>query len=463
MKLRHLLIYSLTALSFSGLANTKADSGLPPVLSYYPDCEYEIVEKTKVSNSSVQPLSRKNKLKVINKLRQEAQDAGANAVIITKLTVDKPSKANLNDSFRKLHMSAELIKNCAPNDRVTKNLTRYNEEGRRLSGSWNSNLSLQFKLTLPAKPKFARPAITSNLLSMSDGIYGAKLGASFDEVKQLLGDPTIELNLYEEQVVLGYGRRHWFYFMQDKLIRVQTSDLVLNQAVLNEAPYWDFFDHHKWQIEGKIAQGASLKDVKEALNIEDKLTKSEQLSFKQDNAELILHFSYEKDFETKQKLYNLDYFDYRIANYQEPVVRDMSEVQDQLAQVTRAFSKLQSNVELENDDFDLSSVLGVIWLSPTEKLQIYNDNLLLKVNKKQVKEIRLMESLFQQQLLTQSPWFLGNFGVGKSMAELRPHFGEDALELTLDVYIDSDDYELKLAFDDSQGEPELYEAKLKIY
>lgn len=436
---------------------------LPPVLSYYPDCDYEIVEETKVSNTAVDPLSLKNKIKLINKLRKEASEVGANAVIITKLKVAKPSDANLNDAFRRLSFSAELIKNCGPNDAVTKKLTKYNEEGRLLAGSWNSSHSLKFKLTMPAKPQFARPDLNDTSLSMSDGVYGVKLGTSYNEVKLKLGDPTIELNFYQEQLVLGYGRRHWFYFKDDQLIRVQTAELILNQAVLNEAPYWDFFDHHKWLIEGKISKEMSLDKVKKELNFTGELNKKKQLVVKRDGTELILYFTYKKNYQTQEKVYYLDYFDYRVESYESPVLTELTDVDDQLTQVTKAFSKLNSQSELSNEDFNLNSVLGIIWLSPTEKLQIYNDNLLLKVNRKEVREVRLMESLFQRSLTAQSSWFLGNFSEGKSMAELRRFFGEDALELSLDVLIDSENYELKLAFDDSQGEPELYEAKLTIY
>lgn len=460
-------IYSLSCLLILSSLNVWAAGNeaqeLPPVLSYYPDCEYKIVEETKVSNTAVQPLSRENKMKLINKLRQEAAEAGANAVIITKLKVEKPSDVNLNDAFRRLTFNAELINNCGPNDAVTKKLTKYNEEGRLLAGAWNSTHSLKFKLTMPAKPKFARPDINSRTLSVSDGIYGVKLGTSYEEVKQQLGDPTIELNFYQDQLVLGYGRRHWFYFKGDQLIRVQTYELVLNQALLNEAPYWDFFDHHKWQIEGKISKDATLDEVKQALNLSGKLNKAKQLVIKQDGVELILHFTYKKNYQTQEKIYYLDYFDYRVEHYNTPVMTELTEVDNQLARVSNAFRKLNSQTELNDEDFDLDAVLGIIWLSPTEKLQIYNDNLLLKVSKKDVKEVRLMESLFQQQLAAQSPWFLGHFTEGKSIAELRPFFGENAMELDLDILIDSDDYELKLAFDDAKGEPELYEAKLTIY
>lgn len=445
------------------MANTSISEQLPPVLNYYPDCNYEIIEKAKVHNSTLDPLAHDNKMKLINELRREAAEVGANAVIITKLRVGNPSKANLNDNFRKLLINAELIRNCGANGAITDKLTKYNDEGRLSTNSWSSSLSLKFSLTMPEKPKFERPEQTNQVISFDQGVYGIPLGTSYKEVRRKLGDPSVELNFYEQQLVLGYGRRHWFYFQNNELVRVQSNEPILNQTVLNQVPYWDFFDKHNWLIDGKVKNGDELSKVKQVLGLDAKLNKNEQLVISGNDAELILQFAHTKDHITHEKTYVLTYFDLQKTDYQQPVVKEMSQAKAQLAQVNKAYDKLNKQQALTPQDLDLNALLGIVWIEPTEQLQIYSDNLLLLSEEKQVKEIQLVESLFQQKLQVNQPWYIGKFGEGNTMAELRPNFGDDALELSLDVLIDTDDYELRLAFDDAKGEPELFEAKLKIY
>lgn len=131
--------------------------------------------------------------------------------------------------------------------------------------------------------------------------------------------------------------------------------------------------------------------------------------------------------------------------------------------MSAVYEKLKSNQTVKAPDLKMSPLLGAIWVEPTEQLHIYGDNLIMRVKDDDITEVLLVESLLQSELNAEQSWFIGDFKEGLTMSELRPYFGDGALELDLDVLIDANSYELRLAFDDSKGEPQLYEAKLKMF
>ena len=434
-----------------------------PVIDHYPNCDYEVLKKARSSTIKESGLNLADeKAELIKLLRQDAADTKADALNIEKITLENPLTLD-NQSKRRLTMLALLINTCESDTSLPTTYAKYDETGERLLTT--SKQKTTYSWVLNSKPEYVRPELSNNEISLESGAYGVKLGSSYQEVLDAFGHPSVELYIYEQQKVVGYGRNHWFYFIDEQLVRVQNEERLLNYDVSNQIPMWPFFDDHQWHIDGKIKNRMLFTEAEKQLDDEIILNDKRQLVMKGDTAELVVHFHFIKNHFTLEKINRVGAFDYRTTNYPEPVLKSYTGTELNFARVTDIFERLQVHREKVQLSDIGKEALGVIWLSPSRQLQLVNHQLISMVQKNRVKEIQFFPSvLFEEQNMeSDKQWYLGNFEEGKTLGQLRPYFFNGAIEMDWEVMIDSDNYHLMQLFDEDKGEPKLHQAVLTIY
>ncbi len=310
--------------------------------------------------------------------------------------------------------------------------------------------------------------IANAVISLNNGIYGAKLGSSYQQTISEFGDPNIELNILENEIIIGYGRHHWFHFQSGKLVKAQTYPPFISLGTLNKIPLLDFFDDYKWMIENKLSYKSNLEEVRSALNIYMPLNKSNQLLIKGQANTLILNFKLDNYRTNGKKNYLLNGFSLQTNDYNAQKVKHLGAQEAQYQVIAKAFLKLQKNQELnwQELNIEIGKPIGRIALTYYSSLNIYNPHLLIETNSSEWVKVYFMDNLFLpnvKEYPSVLSWSLLNFKQGKSLEQLRKYFPENVSEREYKVSIDSNRYELSLYFDEINGHNLLYQAELMFY
>lgn len=465
----------------SKAAFAESDTVLPEILDYYPNCDYQVLT-TYTVNSKVKEGFKdgvkgfqlpKLKIKLLNKIRKKAQEIGAEAVILLNKKMKRTRGSKLkstanNTSGYTLSYEAELIKLCTKFSDSTRKLTPLNHQGeKQIALSSKKSNRKEFVFTFPKKAKLKRPLLTNTEISLSHGLYGVKMGEKLQQVIDTLGDPSVTLLLHEHELILGYGRRHWFYFQEDELVKIQTIPPLLSQESINLIPILEFFDYYNWKVNKLIARHSNLAEVKLALGIDIELNEKNQLIIKDNKNVLALNFSVSVSYPSKEKNYSLSGFTLQTNTYQSYSTNNI-EQRDQSIIIDQIYLKLQEGGIIDSKELNkqLGAPLGYITLSMNSELNIYNSNLIVQTRNSQLVSIFFNEEVFLEDhnfFDELGPWQLGPFIQGRSLEEIKTYLPNDAYITDDEVEIETENYTLSLFFGDIDGENSLYQAVLKLY
>lgn len=443
----------------------------PPILDFYPNCSYDIV-KTYSAKSQTDDTSKKTKKTndLLLKIRKEAEVVGADAVIlIAKEIKRKITATKFKVAIFTIKYEAELVKLCNDESNDAKRLTAYDHLGNKTINltSTSQKISNTLSHTFTFSDTIHRPKITINEVSLENGVYGVKLDDNYQNVIATLGTPSTIINVFTDEFIIGYGRRHWLHFQNNKLVKIQTTATLLSQSTVNKIPFLDFFDDFNWRINNKISYKTNFTDVNKTLQTTDKPNKKDQLILENNIDKLTLFFNNYKKQGEHDMQYTLNGFSLEKKAYQQ---LDNKVSIDRAKNFTVLKNIMDSLNEKQNIDFDvvksqLGEALSSIKLSNKEQIIIYNNNLSLQIKNNNIK-IKLLEDIFLTGVLdntTSPPWYLGNFIQNHSVEQLRKYFPIDSFELDNQVVIDSDEYQISLFFDDNGDESLLYEAEVILY
>jgi len=208
------LITTFIISSFSTIAKTDINN-LPSILDYYPNCSYEIIETASSKEETEQPLAIETTQLLLKRLRKQAKSIGANALILTARKTRKSKSAFDTAGFGKtkvlytISYHAELIKSCKEEFGSYKKAAAFNHLGEKIL-SFKNEIQLSAKVVINTeKAKLHRPIVTNQEVSLEHGLYGIKIGSDYQQVIAAFGDPSIQLNLLNNELLVGYGRRFW--------------------------------------------------------------------------------------------------------------------------------------------------------------------------------------------------------------------------------------------------------------
>jgi len=453
-----------------------ASDSFPSILNYYPLSDYQVIKKYTAKKKTNKPYDSKTTQALIKKLKNKGASIGADAVIIIDKKVKKAlnsakSYGNRQDGISEYYVSyeVELIQYSQGDVKFSSRATPYNEEGYKQVKSVISTARIETKFVFkpPVKPKLHRPEVMTNEVSVKNGVYGLAISSSYEEVKEMLGDPSVELQVLKDELILGYGRNHWFHFKNNQVVKIQTRQAPLSTTLLNEVPLLDFYDDKNWLVNGTIERNASLMKVKEVLGADLILNNKNQLIVKENNTTLILHFDYSKDHETNKKHFYLSDFTLQSSTYLPAMLQIASQREAQFDAISQVYSKLQRESGIDSSwlESQLGKPVGRIFKSASHFLTLFNENLYIETKREDISSISFVEEVFAQQVSKEinKPWYLNQFKQDGKLDEMRQKFPSEAFELENEVSIDNDNYQVTLYFEESKGANRLYEAKLVVY
>jgi hypothetical protein len=458
-----------------GALSKEVNDNFPPILDYYPNCSYDIIETVSSKKTTLEPSSSKTTLQLLRQLQIKAKNVGASALILVNKKriksndIHQAGRAKQSKAFYTVSFNAELIKSCKEKNSTAKKLTKYNHLGQRTVKS--KGLVMSFKpieIKYPEKAKLHRPQILNQEVSLENGLYGIKMGSEYEHILKTFGDPSIQVDLLKNELLVGYGRRHWLHFQAGKLVKVQSSSQFLTQTILNEVPFFDFFDDFSWRINNKFSRGDKLNKIKASLNIDTPLNVNNQLILNHQNNTLVLNFIYKKDSETLEKEYSLSSFEMYKSDYKIKDVNVSDSREKQNSIIAKTYRNLQQEIDIDwnNIEEQLGKPIGRITLTANSALIIYNSNLLVKIKNKELNTIQYIQAalLDNDVFFPESkPWTLDNFKQNISIEELRPYFQNGNSEYEGEVEIQADAFNLSLYFNTAETDSPLEEAKLIIY
>jgi hypothetical protein len=443
---------------------------LPPILDYYPNCEYQVIKETSVIGMVKGQELAKTTKRLLNQLQQKAIDAGANGVIIMDKKIEDVDVLDEKGGQQQICFFAKLIVQCkqeeiaykmgSPNV-IHQKFTAYNHEGVKAKSM------MTFKLA-SSDSRVGRPKVINTEISLANGLYGVKLGDSYQQVIKKFGEPNVQLTLLADELIIGYGRHHWLHFQLDKLVKVQSTLPYLSASILNKIPLLDFFDANAWKINNKVGQQALLEDVYPELALDKPLNEKNQLVLNSQDKVLILNFIASKNSHTNEKKYTLGGFSMEQSNYKESRMLPFDDQVIQNEAITQAYLALVSNKDINVNKLaeQLGEVKGRIVLQRGGTMHLYNQHLMLKVNATELVEIHLLEEVFindNANSNSKAVWALGDFIQGGSFEQLQKSFPDDAYESNYGIEIPSVGYSLFLLFDDYNNRKPLYEAVISVY
>jgi hypothetical protein len=456
------------------IQTVSAETDLPAILDYYPNCDYQVMKVHSLKVTTDELSAGKAKLSLLNKLRRKGRDIGADAVIVTEKVVKELMniEKNLGTHSKKiskyaLSFKAVLIKLCESTDKRDQKRTPINHEGNSVKTTFISSTTIRNKIIFnpPAKAELNHPIVNNKELSLVNGLYGVKIGASFEDVINTLGDPSIVLSEFEGEAILGYGRKLWFFFQVNKLVKIDTQLDSVSPTLLNKIPLRNYFDDNPWMIDNKLVRQSTLAEVKSTLGIKTQLNNYNQLIQSDKGNRLILSFSFREDIDNNTKEYFLDSFTLQIKDYSQPSHEISYNPERQFDDLSLAIAELTEGKEIFWRELKakLGQPLGRITLTATSFVDIYNANLLIGIKSGELDNILLLEPLFNlPKRQMKDAWYLGEYVEGKSIEQLKKLFPADAFELANKIIIDAEQYQLTLSFFDSEEKTALYEAELSF-
>lgn len=467
LKITKLKLITFSILCFIHFASDASDE-LPPILNYYPICQYQIADTVTIKkNLSKYEDELKFLPNILKSIRSKAKEIGAEAVIITsrnlKLANTPKNKKPL------LSFSAELISQCGNLTANKQRPTPFNKEGQKTLASWDKKITLkgrEYKLT--QRPILRHPAITDPVVSFDNGVYGVKLGDSYEQVIRSLGDPSIELGILENEPIIGFGRRHWFHFQSNKLVKISTRSEVVSGDHINRIPLRDFFDDLPWKINNKLKHFASLNQVTQVVGRSQKDIKNDKLVINQAHQTLVLNFSSRSHEWKQEKIHRLVDFTLQTQTYQPGLPLIAEKQGKQQKALKQLYTKLnsQDDTELESFFANLGEPMARLYLTANKIISVFNPQLLIETKDNSVDKIYLSESFFAEKTLPakpQQPWQLGQFKQGQLIDAVREVAPAEAYETEYHIEVEADNYQLVLQFSASSNNKILQGAELIIY
>lgn len=465
-----LLFISIYLLGTLPGQSASLNKDLPPILESYPNCNYTILDTVTAKNKSTVP-TKAVRFSLLE-LKTKARSANADALILIDkdVKIPKNNSRKISDATKSLYhvkYTAELIKLCNEVDFSNKKLTKYNRFGHEITSIPIVHQSITTNIEVILPKKIAKKAtIKNNIISIKNGLYGVQLNESYQQVEDKLGAPSVVINIMEDELVIGYGRRHWLHFQRDKLVKIQSSTHLLSQTTLNKVPLHDLFDNAPWKINNKVTANMSLIEVLNLLEINKSLNKENQLTYSHSGKTLKLNFYHNTNFHTGEKSYKLEGFTLQVNDYQEAKKIAKWESKQQLKLVEQMYAQLTHNqeVDLVGIHSQLGKPIAEIITSKDSTLEIFNPFMILETKKADLIKIHLnQESLLSKQFSYENTWALGQFTYDAPRAQLKKHFPPNSYESDNEVEIQADKYTLSLFFDSEDDSIPLKEAELSLW
>jgi hypothetical protein len=406
--MRILSVIGAFAFSASGLSANP----LPPILDFYPVCDYQVLDTISVKRNIKNRRSEEVKARgpqyvtdgdkiidvtpgLLKKLQQEAANMNADALILTKREIKEKSLSRSTNAvvFR---YEAEVFSNCDDLSADESRPAKYSSSGDAIISKYDVKLNFEYEMPPPpVREKRVIKELTSTNVSLDDGAYGVKLGDSEQKVYEVFGSPSAELYAFANERVIGYGRKLWFHFSDDQLLKITTRSELLNQAGLNFIEHRNLLDDYPWKLNNQVGIFATESEVKNSVGF-DFQTINERLVYLREQNQLKLSFAQNYDAYSDTHSRSLSGFSLLRADYQPSPLRKYLVAQGLNQSLQEIHKKLTSGEQISREQLShrLGRPIAKLIGQNGEEVLAFSENLLVTIKNERIRKIHFSESIF---------------------------------------------------------------------
>jgi hypothetical protein len=441
------IVLAITSLFIS--TNTLAQNA--QVLGVQPNCiadtfkSADVKRKLRLKHGKVNLKNKNNQLrKAINKLVKQATDKGFEAIVISNIKTKHPSEGHsgklLSHQFI-MEVSADFLTLCDNDKSLSSELTKYDAQGIP-----------QFKMATGRKIKktivldigieeVSKPELTSRVVSSAGEIYGLDLMNSSEQLINSFGTPSFVFTFNQNNKILAYGRTHWFYFTNDKLVKASTAESnteLFTYELINQIPYEERFDNLTWSVNDVMEKGYELAEGSQA-GIENGT-----------NASIKLHWS--NYLNQAHRLVGYEISSSGMRGF-DTSFNDQNE--------NEAYDWVNNIIDGTIKPTDIiQASKGTILVDNRTKRYIYDSRLTFDIKRNKVTQIIIGDALYRTPSATSSkPWRLGDYHQSQTLDDAIAKTSQPMVEYIDEIDVNFDDYTLTLhAYD-----REIYKVEVKLF
>jgi hypothetical protein len=427
--------------------------------STYPRCDYKVIDivevKTRVNveANSLNPLQHQKAFqKITRKLSELAIKANADVIV---LIGKRQSKTNLQNY---LFYSAELIKDCVVDASVAVKTAKFNNEGRAQLVLPTSTFEIENTLVIkmPALAKRRQPALLNKIVSIKEGAYKLMLNDSLAQVIDVLGTPTVEMQVSELSQVLVYGRQHLFEFTDEKLSAVNSYNAHFTSDLKNLTEFDDRLDDVSWQVEGKYTKQKRLT-AKQAERI-----KNNEIVFQNKTETLRVLTQRGSNSVGSVSTYVVNNF--RLARTQDTFYNGLTPP-NSLSILTFISTQLHQEVP----SFLISDIpytpTMTAWITPVKRLYTFGQHVAIEAIGDRVSTIYFFENLYNEEspLYEAGLWHIGQYKQGMSAEAAQSLAGDNGQYFNEELEVIQNGVIKRLYFYEQKKQVKLYGGEISFY
>lgn len=455
-------IVCFTVFSMSSIFSISsiAQAAEVPVLEYFPQCNYQIldkraykykVEKTNDSNVLTQENLSKAMQILIGRMRSHAEELNADAILLVDREIEgveeKTWTKNQDEHVLVTYM-AEIIKQCDNNSDTSRKPTPYDKFGAPQKeitlgkvGGWQQ----QIVFAMPSDQKRLEPELNSTEISIENGIYGVPLSTPFGEVIKIFGTPTLSMRINDKQQLIAYGRNHWFWFTNSKLARVATDSGIFTTEFINLLAFDDRFEQQEWQIEGKIRKGDKIPP-----ELASNSANNQTLNILSEN------YVDEDNQRTISKVIGFD-----IVQREFNALPQVELIDSQVFNnVIDTYIGSENRLQLLVSDLPQQPI-AKIWRDSTTELLLFDNHIVVEATGNNVSKVYYLDKVLASQ--QSNGWQFNGIEQGQTLQHVMSFLGDDAFEFDGVVEFSGDKFQAELFFEKVNSEMRLYGAEVAIY
>lgn len=425
----------------------------------YPQCNYTVIDTVEVKSRIDVEANLLNQLqhqkafgKITRKLSVLAKKADADFVILVAKRQSSRNRQNY------LAFSAELIKGCALDSSAPIKIAKFNSRGMSQLALPKNTIKIENKLVIkaPVLAKRKQPALQNKSVSIKNGVYTVKLNYSLAQVVEVLGTPTVEMQISESSQVLMYGRQHLFEFKNKKLSAVNSNNRHFTSSLKNRLEFDDRLDDVKWQVEGKYTKLKRLTD-KQA-----KRVNNNEIVFQNKNETLRVLIENRSNSAASEPSYVVNGF--RLARIKDTFYKDLVPPNS-----LSILSFINKQLEQESPTFAISDIpyapTITAWITPVKRLYTFGQHVAIEALGDRVTSIFILESLYtaESPLYKAGLWQVGQYKQGMSAESAKAIAGENGDYFNEELEVVNNGVTMRFYFYEQKQQVKLYAGEISFY
>lgn len=304
-----------------------------------------------------------------------------------------------------------------------------------------------------------KPELMSQDISFEHGVYGVKVGMNTTKVFEILGAPTSEMALNQNDVLYSYGRNMWIVAQKNQIVSISSKNVWLSSNLTNLMEF-DERPLNDWKINGVVSIGDTKQQLESLLD--GKFTSPTTFEFISDDG-IIIEVELIQDSFTEDKQWVVDNYNYGYLATSIEV--DPSYIHGNVDSNDDLFELITNNAENMESTTIAQMPFVPIFIAyggDGEKVCVYNESLAIIFKNDVLQKVKMQGSFFKK-LVEKNEWSFGKLYSGQSSEAVAAIFEDNFFSLGDYWEIYTDNYKYDLYFSGGKNELILDELEFEVY